>query len=237
MNSSMPILERFSEFENTAYKASPIHKRVPHSNPLRKSIIVSLHDRKEEMTNTAITGQYGIDSKAEFEIIFKQYYEGLCRYARTWIQDSDESEEIVQNVFVKLWEKREKLQIDTSLKSYLYKSVYHASLNLIKHKKVKEEYLHMNDQQNKHSEILSNHALKELEGRIEKTLLELPEQCRLIFSMSRFQELKYREIAEVLNISVKTVENQMGKALKLMRHNLADFLSLLLIIIHFIINQ
>lgn len=237
MNSPMPILERFSKYENTAYTASPIFKRVSNRNPLRKSIIVSLHDLKEEMTNTAITGQDGIDSKAEFEIIFRQYYEGLCRYARTWIQDSDESEEIVQNVFVKLWEKRDKIQIDTSLKSYLYKSVYHASLNLIKHKKVKEEYLHMNDRQEKHSEILSNHAIKELEGRIEKALLELPEQCRLIFSMSRFQELKYREIADILNISVKTVENQMGKALKLMRHNLADFLGLLLIIIHFIINK
>jgi RNA polymerase sigma-70 factor (ECF subfamily) len=151
-----------------------------------------------------------------------------------WLNDPDESEEVVQLVFVKMWEKREKFEINTSLKSYLYKSVYHSALNAIKHQKVKEEYLHMKQSQIQDSEIQSTQSLKELESRIEKALNALPEQCRLIFSMSRFEDLKYREIADILNISIKTVENQMGKALRLMRHNLTDFLTLLIVIIHFI---
>jgi RNA polymerase sigma-70 factor (ECF subfamily) len=151
-----------------------------------------------------------------------------------WLKDTDESEEIVQLVFVQLWEKREKIHISTSLKSYLYKSVYHSALNTIKHQKIKEEYLHMKQSQIQENEIQSNQSLKELETRIEKALNTLPEQCKLIFSMSRFEDLKYREIADVLNISIKTVENQMGKALKLMRHNLSDFLTILLVIIYFI---
>ncbi len=189
------------------------------------------------MTSAAITGQIGFSTSNEFEFVFRQYYQGLCRYSGLWIKDADEAEEVVQNVFVRLWEKRESLNIETSLKSYLYKSVYHSALNHIKHKKVREHYLHMKEQEEPHSELQSTQSLKELEGRIETALLRLPEQCRLIFSMSRFQNLKYREIADVLNISVKTVENQMGKALRLMRHNLADFLSVLLIIVHFLKNQ
>jgi RNA polymerase sigma-70 factor (family 1) len=186
------------------------------------------------MMQAAINGQGRISGKSEFEFIFRQYYQGLCRYVGNWIQDPDESEEIVQNVFVKLWEKHQSIQIDTSIKSYLYKSVYHSALNTIKHKKVKEQYLHMKQNQDLNSHIQSRLTLKELELRIEKALTELPEQCRLIFSMSRFQELKYREIADILNISVKTVENQMGKALKLMRNNLSDFLTVGLVLIHFL---
>jgi RNA polymerase sigma-70 factor (ECF subfamily) len=174
------------------------------------------------------------NNHSEFETVFKQYYEGLCCYASMWLKDTDESEEIVQLVFVQLWEKREKIQISTSLKSYLYKSVYHSALNTIKHQKIKEEYLHMKQSQIQENEIQSNQSLKELETRIEKALNTLPEQCKLIFSMSRFEDLKYREIADILNISIKTVENQMGKALKLMRHNLSDFLTILLVIIYFI---
>jgi RNA polymerase sigma-70 factor (ECF subfamily) len=151
-----------------------------------------------------------------------------------WLKDTDESEEIVQLVFVQLWEKREKIQISSSLKSYLYKSVYHSALNSLKHQKIKEEYVHMKQSEIQESELQSEQSLKELETRIEKALNTLPEQCKLIFSMSRFEELKYREIADILNISIKTVENQMGKALRLMRHNLSDFLTLLLLVIYFI---
>lgn len=211
----------------------PLQRNVlPESYPTE----VYLQQNSKSMTSTAILGQDSIASRGEFEIIFRQYYEGLCRYAGMWIQDPDESEEIVQNTFVRLWEKRESLQIETSIKSYLYKSVYHSALNTIKHRKVKEQYLHMKGKEENYSEQDSKHSLKELESRIEKALEGLPEQCRLIFSMSRFQNLKYREIADILNISVKTVENQMGKALRLMRHNLADFLTVVLVIIHFLKN-
>ncbi len=177
--------------------------------------------------------QLNINSESDYEIIFRQYYQGLCNYANMFLKDLDNAEEIVQNVFVKLWEKKDEINLDISLKSYLYKAVYNASLNEIKHQKIKENYVYMQTNTESTIEPLSLHNLKELEKNIEKALNNLPEQCRLIFKMSRFEDLKYREIANVLNISPKTVENQMGKALRMMRENLSDYLTILFIIIYF----
>jgi RNA polymerase sigma-70 factor (ECF subfamily) len=133
---------------------------------------------------------------------------------------------MVQNVFYKLWEKRDQVDIQTSLKAYLYKAVYHESLNYLKHEKVKSVHqahaVHSIDQSSDHSE---NKLMQtELETKIQKALNDLPEQCRTIFQLSRFEELKYREIADTLGLSIKTVENQMGKALKIMRSKLVEFL-------------
>ena len=89
----------------------------------------------------------------------------------------------------------------------------------------------MQQQNEQVQQPLEHSSAKELQQKIEKAIQRLPEQCRLVFKMSRYEELKYREIASVLNISIKTVENQMGKALKLMRENLADYLTLLFIMI------
>lgn len=178
-----------------------------------------------------------ITGRAEYEIIFRQYYQSLCFYANTWLKDMDAAEEVVQNTFVKLWEKRESLKPEVSLKAYLYKAVYNASLNEIKHQKVKDKYINMQNQEEPTDHIRQEQSLKDLERRIKESLERLPEQCRLVFQLSRFENLKYREIAEVLNISVKTVENHMGKALRLMRQNLADYLVVTIIIIHHIIHR
>ena len=172
----------------------------------------------------------------EYELVFRQYYESLCHYANSWMKDMDAAEEVVQNTFVKLWEKRESLKLEVSVKSYLYKAVYHASLNEIKHQKVKDKYIKMKGNEEPSGELRSESSLRELERRIEAALTKLPEQCRLVFQLSRFEHLKYREIAEVLNISVKTVENQMGKALKLMRQNLSDYLVITIIILNLLIQ-
>lgn len=168
---------------------------------------------------------------AAFEQLFKTHFKALHAYANVTLRDEEQAEEIVQSVFIKLWEKRELLHIDTSVKAYLYRSVHNECLNYIKHIKVKAKYEeHATYTSPGHTESASKTLeLKELEGHIQQALSELPQQCRTIFQMSRFEELKYKEIAEQLNLSVKTVENQMGKALKLMRAKLQDFLPLLLI--------
>jgi RNA polymerase sigma-70 factor (ECF subfamily) len=188
------------------------------------------------MTGASTETPFNISRKEDYEWIFRQYYQGLCNYANMWLRDMDNAEEVVQNTFVRLWEKKDGINIDTSVKSYLYKAVYHASLNEIRHKKVKEDYANMQKEEQT-TEADSRGNARELENKIEKALLTLPEQCRLIFSMSRFEELKYREIATVLNVSVKTVENQMGKALRLMRENLADYLSIILVAFQFFNNR
>lgn len=186
------------------------------------------------MSTAATEHITGIHSENEYELIFRTYYKSLCSYAAVMLKDLDSAEETVQGVFVKLWEKRHQLSLEISVKAYLYKAVYHAALNEIKHRKVKQNYSQM---ELRNEQVVnptsSSRSLKELETKIENALQKLPEQCRLIFRMSRFEELKYREIADVLNISVKTVENQMGKALRMMRENLADYLTLFFILFNY----
>ena len=109
-----------------------------------------------------------------------------------------------------------------------------ASLNVLKHEKIKQQHatVELAVAERSSESVARTVIASELEERIYKALNKLPEQCRLVFKLSRFEELKYAEIAEQLNISVKTVENQMGKALKIMREQLKDYLPLLIVFIH-----
>lgn len=168
------------------------------------------------------------DTTAVFERVFKEHFKGLHSYAFTIIKDDADAEEIVQNVFYKLWERREQMAELQSVNAYLYRSVYNESLNYLKHQKVKMAYqshtVHSNQQASNPADSAS---LKELEAKIQTAMNDLPEQCRTVFQLSRFEELKYREIADRLGISVKTVENQMGKALKVLRTKLAEYLPII----------
>ncbi len=168
-----------------------------------------------------------------FEQIFKNHFKALHSYAFTILKETDTAEEIVQNIFFKLWEKKDSLNIDSSIKAYLYKAVHNESLNALKHEKVKmahqthTAYQMKNETDNAAKKLM----ITELEGRLRHALNKLPEQCRTIFQLSRFEELKYKEIADHLNLSVKTIENQMGKALKILRLDLAEFLPFLLMVV------
>lgn len=166
-----------------------------------------------------------------FEQLFKTYYKALHAYAFVMLKDQDMAEEIVQSMFMKFWEKRELLNIQNSVKAFLYKCIYHDCLNQLKHEKIKfkhQEYTQHSIPQR--SEPASARVeMTELENNLSLAMNDLPEQCRTIFQMSRFEELKYREIADQLGLSVKTVENQMGKALRILRLKLSDFLVLILL--------
>ena len=169
-----------------------------------------------------------------FEMIFKTYYQPLCNYAYTFLQDREEAEEIVQSTFTSIWEKHSNLSIRTSAKAYLYAMVRNACLNVIKHEKIKQKHSveEVALSPRSHDSVTSTLTSLELEERIQQAMEELPEQCRLVFKLSRFEELKYSEIAEQLNISVKTVENHIGKALKIMRDQLKDYLPFLIYIMN-----
>jgi len=173
-----------------------------------------------------------------FEMLFRTYYQPLCNYAYTFVQDRDEAEEIVQSTFLNVWEKRDNLSIHTGVKPYLYAMVRNASLNVLKHEKIKQQHVTMELAVAERSveSVTRTVMASELETKIYKAMDKLPEQCRLVFKLSRFEELKYSEIAEQLNISIKTVENQMGKALKIMRDQLKDYLPLLIILMNGFIN-
>ncbi|MDQ3112304.1 MAG: RNA polymerase sigma-70 factor [Bacteroidota bacterium] len=165
---------------------------------------------------------------AAFEQLFHFYYAPLCRYAGGIVTETEDAEEIVQQVFLRIWERRKELNITVSFKAYLYRSVHNASLN---HKQRRRKDVRLNDGPLRivHAAEASHEMdVKQLEEEISKALKVLPEQCRKIFELSRFEELKYREIAELLDISVKTVENQMGKALRIMRERLSAYLPFLI---------
>ena len=165
------------------------------------------------------------DKEAEFEKVFKAHFKPLHAYANTLVKDDVMAEEMVQNVFCRLWEKTDQIEIRESVSGYLYRSVYHESLNYLKHLKVRDAHrTYVNHRMETTPSTSHPLELKELEQRLEKALQELPEKCRTIFQMSRFEELKYQEIADRLHLPVKTIENQMGKALRLLRLKLVDFL-------------
>lgn len=170
------------------------------------------------------------DEKA-FEMMFREYYQPLCRYAYSFVNDHEEAEEIVQASFIGIWEKRQSIEISISLKAYLYRAIRNTCLNAIKHAKVKQVYLEQSGPDFEKSAELTEQSLfiAELEQKIFEAIQTLPEQCRLIFKLSRFEEMKYQEIADQLNLSIKTVENQMGKALKIMREQLREYLPLIFI--------
>jgi len=168
------------------------------------------------------------DKKA-FEQLFNTYYQSLCNYARSMLKDIDEAEEVVQNTFFNIWNKREVLQISSSFKSYAYRAVHNDCLNKIKHGKVRTVYAADYKSTMAGGFDDSGRVLeaKELGKHINNAIASLPEQCGNVFKLSRFENLKYSEIAEQLDISVKTVENHMGKALKILRVQLKDYLPLL----------
>lgn len=177
----------------------------------------------------------GIDfrTREEFEKLFRSYYSSLCAFAFRFLQEKDAAEEVVQEVFVRLWSKKEELEINSSVKSYLYRSVRNSSLNLIKHIEIREEYKKHNQLAIEHNERILQDAIiaGELEDKIHQAINELPTERKKIFMMSRYDGLKYREIAEKLNISAKTVENQMGKAMKTLREHLVEYMSLALLVL------
>jgi RNA polymerase sigma-70 factor, Bacteroides expansion family 1 len=172
----------------------------------------------------------GRDVAIDFEEAFKSNFKALHAYAYTMLREDDAAEEVVQNVFLKLWENRKRMAIHTSLKAYLYKSVYHESLNYLKHQRVRRKYMEeaMADLKQQAPQTAASDA--ELRRQLSEALSQLPEKCRTVFQLSRFEDLKYQEIADKLGISLKTVEAHMGKALKVLRLRLADFLPLLVIL-------
>lgn len=164
-----------------------------------------------------------------FESMFKTHFLGLYAYACTILRDEAAAEEIVQQLFVRLWERRERIQIDRSMQSYLYRSVYNESMNQLKQRELRRRHeMYTLAQGEPEYTDTDSVSYRELQHRLNEALNQLPEQCRTIFQLSRFEDLKYREIAERLNLSVKTVENQMGKALRMMRSELKDFLPVFL---------
>ena len=174
-------------------------------------------------------------SEPAFEKLFRLYYSSLTGYAFNILKDRDLAEGTAQEVFVKFWEKRSEISIEQSLKAYLFRAVFNKCMNLKKHDEVKKNYqtekLATTDQYSD-----SSLTQWELQEKIELAIQQLPEQCQKIFRLCKIDGMKYKEIADELGISIKTVENQMGKALKILRKSLAGLLAFILYILIFYDN-
>jgi len=170
------------------------------------------------------------DKKA-FEIIFKTYFSHLCSYANTFLQNTDNAQDLVQEFLFNLWQKKEDLPLQAEVRAYLFRAVHNRCLNSLKHQRIKEKHKDFtlkNYKEIAYDEIKSE--TNELHEKIRQTIDKLPPERRKVFIMHRYEELKYKEIAEKLNISIKTIENQMGKALSFLREELKEYLPIILLI-------
>lgn len=167
------------------------------------------------------------DDQVSFSIIFSNYYSDLVHFAFHFIHDLNESQEIVQDVFLKIWENRHHLDIDISLKSYLLKSVQNRCIDYSRHYNIKQHYS---------SAILENHfdstrdtedylMHSELEEKLYSALQRVPAEFSEPFTMSRFEGMNYAKIAQKLGVSIRTIEVRIAKALLLLKKELKDFLS------------
>lgn len=183
-----------------------------------------------KLSETEILQEIQAGNQTVFEQVFHQYYAVLCRFSLQYLPDPEDAREVVQELFLTLWEKREQVEISSSLKSYLYQSTRNKCLNHLKHLKVRDNYADHAKAFFARSSEGDAASYAELEGRVTQVIAGLPERCREIFELSRYEGLKYREIADLLHISPKTVEVQMVKALKTLREQLKDYLVVVLIL-------
>lgn len=169
------------------------------------------------------------------KVLFKKYYQNLCYFSFSYVKEKQIAEEVVSDIFIKLWEKRAQINIGLKLKSYLYTAVKNQSLNYLRSNKLHSEKLNSVDQitltmiDNPDDNLRYEDLKKVMDNLIET----LPDKRKLIFRMNKFDELSYEEIASILSISISTVRNQMVSAVKYLNKqytSLKKIISLLIII-------
>jgi RNA polymerase sigma-70 factor, ECF subfamily len=168
-----------------------------------------------------------------FDLVFKHFYPGLCTFAYDYLKSADIAKEIVQEIFLALWEKHHTINIKTSVKAYLYRSVHNRCLNYIRDNKSSSQSTLQIGQLKQEADLLLLEIPDELfdstfseqvERELDDAINNLPEQCKIIFCLSRYENLSYPEIASQLNISVSTVKTQMLRAMDKLRENMSKYL-------------
>lgn len=179
-----------------------------------------------ERSDIILFRQIQANDRLALNTLFAQHYEKLCRFANTYLRQPPEAEEIVADVFVYLWKNRHQLSIEKNLKSYLYISVRHAALAALKRQQPLYEDIDDILLETDFADVATPEQTlvhKELQQHIDLAIGALPHRCKQVFMMSRFDDLTYREIAEILNISENTVENHLVRALGHLRKALKQY--------------
>ncbi len=200
-------------------------------NDLNYSESKNLFERDEQLWVDAVRG----GNKDAFRNIFNRYYEPLICFAFRYTNCRADAEEAVQNVFLWIWDQKENWYVKGSLKTYLFRAVKYKCLDLIRQEDTKKKYIreYIRDQrETEPSQQEAGRSIDETEfkKKTKKAIEELPERAKLIYKMSRLEGLTYREISDVLEISPKTVESQMSRALHILRTRLSKYLGLLVIV-------
>lgn len=169
---------------------------------------------------------------ATYKAVFRQYYPKLLFYA-TRLVGVEEAEDVVQDVFVELWRRRDTVVIGEQILAFLYRSVYTKAINLLKHQAIENNYSNAMTEiyerklqfyQPDHAEVIRKIENQELRQEIYNAINELPDKCREVFKLSYLHDMKNKEIAETLSISLRTVEAHIYKALKFLRERLGHLL-------------
>lgn len=186
-----------------------------------------------DICDNTIFKQIQAGNEKAFDKLFLEYYSPLCRFACIYLKDQFASEEIIQDLFIYLWEHRNDLHIQSSVTSYLFTAAKNRTLNYIQKSKTRKIYenSYAAERNTEVSEIHDSIDLKEIHLKLAKAMDDLPSKCRNIFHLSRNKNMSNKEIAAHLGISVKTVENQMTIALKRIKFSLSTYLGLILLII------
>ena len=191
----------------------------------------NLRALNQRYTDTEIKQLLTDNSDQAIEILFRDYFPYLCTIVYKFIPNSQVAEDLAQDIFFDLWKRKDKVQFTGSIKAYLRRSAINKSMNYLRDQK--PEAFSESPEQEVYTPVQIDPSLadRELQQQIDLAIDQLPERCRIIFVLSRFDDLTYNEIGHLLDISPKTVENQIVKALKLLRQSLGPYLSSILLIL------
>lgn len=179
-----------------------------------------------DFNNQNILEHIAADNEKAIDWLFRQYYATMCQAAYKILPDEHIIEDLVQDVFYEIWKKRKTLKIKNSVVAYLRKATRNKTLNYIRDQKIDLRNAPLKeDLKSKNNSTIQALMADDLQTEIDQAIDNLPQRCRLVFVLNRFEELSYQEIADQLDISVKTVENQISKALKSLRNSLGRYLS------------
>jgi len=181
-----------------------------------------------DQQDRTLTERVRKDDKLAFSVLFTRYYADLVRFSYSITHDRAAAEEIAQDLFVRFWEERRQLASIHSLKSYFLKAVQNRSIDWLRHEGIRNSYM---SRMLEHPVIIQNDTenyllYSELESEMQAALSKVPEECAEVFKKSRFEALKYEEIAEMMGISVRTVEERVSRTVRLLRLQLRDFIAL-----------